>query len=163
MTGELVLVRSHFACCFHLLGTMILTGLRDLDRLLEQMASLPPISCKICSRMDIEFAAPSESEFHNHPNQTSIALLTLLVSSSVWRRINDRLAKLFESYGDKFEQVQVPDIAKPGAFDDAIEGVDYILHTASPMPDFVSALFLVHSMCIAIDHGVQPEQNGLSK
>ncbi|KAH9949956.1 NAD(P)-binding protein [Amylocystis lapponica] len=42
------------------------------------------------------------------------------------------LRKLFASYGDKLEFVIVEDIAKPGAFDEAVKGVDAIEHTASP-------------------------------
>nr|GAT52696.1 D-lactaldehyde dehydrogenase [Mycena chlorophos] len=42
------------------------------------------------------------------------------------------LAKMFASYGDKFELAVVPDIMKEGAFDEAVKGVDAIEHTASP-------------------------------
>ena len=59
------------------------------------------------------------------------------------------IKKLFESYGDKFEVVIVPDITavcqfvtfsfapvfkwiQSGAFDAAVEGVDAVAHTASP-------------------------------
>ncbi|KAK7683028.1 hypothetical protein QCA50_013700 [Cerrena zonata] len=42
------------------------------------------------------------------------------------------LKELFKSYGDKLELVVVEDITKDGAFDQAVEGVDAILHTASP-------------------------------
>jgi len=41
------------------------------------------------------------------------------------------LKKLFDGVGE-FEYVIVEDIAKPGAFDDAVKGVDGIAHTASP-------------------------------
>ncbi|KAF9237170.1 hypothetical protein BU15DRAFT_76272 [Melanogaster broomeanus] len=44
----------------------------------------------------------------------------------------EHLKKLFASYGDKFEVVVVEDIAKDGAFDEAVKGVDAIEHTASP-------------------------------
>ncbi|KAG6864908.1 hypothetical protein C0991_006437 [Blastosporella zonata] len=42
------------------------------------------------------------------------------------------LEEYFKSYGDKFEVVVVQDIAKEGAFDEAVQGVDAIAHTASP-------------------------------
>ncbi|KAH9956972.1 hypothetical protein BC827DRAFT_1227962 [Russula dissimulans] len=38
----------------------------------------------------------------------------------------------FAHYGDRFELVVVEDITKDGAFDEAIRGVDVVLHTASP-------------------------------
>jgi nucleoside-diphosphate-sugar epimerase len=38
----------------------------------------------------------------------------------------------FAHYGDRFELAAVEDIAKDGAFDEAIRGVDVIVHTASP-------------------------------
>ncbi|KAI0077589.1 NAD-P-binding protein [Panus rudis PR-1116 ss-1] len=42
------------------------------------------------------------------------------------------LQKLFAGFGDKLELVVVDDITKPGAFDEAVQGVDAIQHTASP-------------------------------
>lgn len=42
------------------------------------------------------------------------------------------LKKEFIKYGDKFEVVIVEDITKEGAFDEAVQGVDAIAHTASP-------------------------------
>ncbi|KAE9410975.1 NAD(P)-binding protein [Gymnopus androsaceus JB14] len=42
------------------------------------------------------------------------------------------LKKIFADYGDKFELAVVPDIVKEGAFDEAVQGVDAIEHTASP-------------------------------
>ncbi|KAK7013736.1 D-lactaldehyde dehydrogenase [Favolaschia claudopus] len=42
------------------------------------------------------------------------------------------LSKIFKDYGEKFEVVEVPDITKEGAFDEAVKGVDAIAHTASP-------------------------------
>ncbi|KAB5594063.1 NADPH-dependent aldehyde reductase ARI1 [Ceratobasidium theobromae] len=44
----------------------------------------------------------------------------------------DYLVNLFKSYGDKFQYVVVEDIAKEGAFDEAVKGVDGVAHTASP-------------------------------
>ncbi|KAJ7657233.1 D-lactaldehyde dehydrogenase [Mycena polygramma] len=43
------------------------------------------------------------------------------------------LRKMFASYGDKFELAVVPDITQEGAFDEAVQGVDAIAHTASPV------------------------------
>ncbi|TCD71181.1 methylglyoxal reductase (NADPH-dependent) gre2 [Steccherinum ochraceum] len=42
------------------------------------------------------------------------------------------LKTLFASYGDKLELVVVKDITLPGAFDEAVKGVDAIEHLASP-------------------------------
>ncbi|KAF8206881.1 hypothetical protein K438DRAFT_1577352 [Mycena galopus ATCC 62051] len=42
------------------------------------------------------------------------------------------LKKIFSSNGDKFELAIVPDIAQEGAFNEAVDGVDAIFHTASP-------------------------------
>ncbi|KAK6995949.1 D-lactaldehyde dehydrogenase [Favolaschia claudopus] len=42
------------------------------------------------------------------------------------------LSKVFKEYREKFEVVEVPDITKEGAFDEAVKGVDAIAHTASP-------------------------------
>ncbi|KAJ7731586.1 hypothetical protein DFH07DRAFT_755616 [Mycena maculata] len=42
------------------------------------------------------------------------------------------LTDYFAPYGDRFEVVVVPDITVPGAFDEAVKGVDAIEHTASP-------------------------------
>ncbi|KAJ7162509.1 NAD-P-binding protein [Mycena filopes] len=44
----------------------------------------------------------------------------------------DHLRETFASFGERFELVVVPDIAKDGAFDEAVRGVDAIEHTASP-------------------------------
>ncbi|KAF9230160.1 hypothetical protein BU15DRAFT_11814, partial [Melanogaster broomeanus] len=40
----------------------------------------------------------------------------------------EHLKKTFVSYGDKFEVVVVEDMAKDGAFDEAVKGVDAIEH-----------------------------------
>ncbi|KZT58723.1 NAD(P)-binding protein [Calocera cornea HHB12733] len=45
----------------------------------------------------------------------------------------DYLKKLFEKEGEKFEYVVVDDITKDGAFDEAVKGVQAVLHTASPV------------------------------
>lgn len=44
----------------------------------------------------------------------------------------DYLKKLFSSYGDKFETCIVEDVQADNVFDDAVKGIDGILHTASP-------------------------------
>ncbi|KZT51580.1 NAD(P)-binding protein [Calocera cornea HHB12733] len=41
----------------------------------------------------------------------------------------------FANFGDKFEYSVVEDITEEGAFDEAIRGVDAVLHTASPVPE----------------------------
>lgn len=44
----------------------------------------------------------------------------------------EHLIKRFQSYGDKFEVVEASDLVKDGVFDEAVKGVDGILHIASP-------------------------------
>jgi len=44
----------------------------------------------------------------------------------------NHLRKVFAKYGDKLEFVNVLDVAKDGAFDNVLDGLDAILHTASP-------------------------------
>lgn len=39
-------------------------------------------------------------------------------------------------FSDRFELVEVPDITAPGAFDEAIKGVDYVAHLAAPVSFF---------------------------
>ncbi|PPQ76494.1 hypothetical protein CVT26_012360 [Gymnopilus dilepis] len=41
------------------------------------------------------------------------------------------LKDYFSSYGDKLELIAVPDITRNGAFDEAVKGVDGIIHTAT--------------------------------
>ncbi|KAK0205610.1 D-lactaldehyde dehydrogenase [Desarmillaria ectypa] len=43
------------------------------------------------------------------------------------------LMDTFKSYGNKLEIVVVDDMSKDGAFDEAVKGVDAVLHTASPV------------------------------
>ncbi|KAI0777492.1 NAD-P-binding protein [Trametes elegans] len=43
------------------------------------------------------------------------------------------LKGLFSSYGDRFEAVVTPDMTQEAAFDEAVVGVDAIVHTASPV------------------------------
>ncbi|KAK0460564.1 D-lactaldehyde dehydrogenase [Desarmillaria tabescens] len=45
----------------------------------------------------------------------------------------EHLKETFKSYGNKLEIVVVDDMSKDGAFDEAVKGVDAILHTASPV------------------------------
>jgi len=42
------------------------------------------------------------------------------------------LVNLFKEYSDRFEYIIVEDIAKEGAFDEAVRGMDAVEHTASP-------------------------------
>lgn len=42
------------------------------------------------------------------------------------------LKHVFEKYGDKLSYTIAEDLEKEGAFDDAVQGVDAVLHTASP-------------------------------
>ncbi|KAJ3214204.1 methylglyoxal reductase (NADPH-dependent) gre2 [Dinochytrium kinnereticum] len=44
----------------------------------------------------------------------------------------DHLKKIFAAHGDRFQIVEVPDIAVDHAFDEAVKGADYVIHTASP-------------------------------
>lgn len=44
-----------------------------------------------------------------------------------------RAAPSIRKYLDKVEFVIVPDIIKDRAFDEAVKGVDYIIHCASPL------------------------------
>ncbi|KAI0036671.1 D-lactaldehyde dehydrogenase [Vararia minispora EC-137] len=52
-------------------------------------------------------------------------------------RAGQHLKELFAKYDDKFELVEVIDITVPGAFDEAVKGVDIVAHTAAPA-DFSS-------------------------
>jgi nucleoside-diphosphate-sugar epimerase len=45
---------------------------------------------------------------------------------------------LIVPFASKFEYVVVPDMTISGAFDDALEGVSYIEHVATPVPSPVS-------------------------
>ncbi|KAG8740258.1 methylglyoxal reductase (NADPH-dependent) gre2 [Ceratobasidium sp. 414] len=44
----------------------------------------------------------------------------------------DYLVYLFNSYGEKFQYAIVKDMSEGGAFDEAVKGVDAVVHTASP-------------------------------
>lgn len=41
-------------------------------------------------------------------------------------------------YGDRFQLVEVKDITAPGAFDEAIKGVDYVAHIAAPVSFYLT-------------------------
>ncbi|KAH9838563.1 uncharacterized protein C8Q71DRAFT_704621 [Rhodofomes roseus] len=56
----------------------------------------------------------------------------------------------FAGFGDKLEFAIVEDIAKEGAFDEAVKGVDLIQHTASP----------VHLFSVEPDEQIIPAVNG---
>lgn len=45
------------------------------------------------------------------------------------------LQGLFCAYKDKFEYIVVPDMTTIGAFDLAVNNVDAVVHTASPVPE----------------------------
>jgi len=44
------------------------------------------------------------------------------------------LKSLFPTYADKFETVIVEDVKKPDAYDNVVQGVDIVVHMASPLP-----------------------------
>lgn len=45
-----------------------------------------------------------------------------------------RNVESIKPYLDSIEFVEVPDFLADGAFDEAVRGVDYVLHLASPIP-----------------------------
>lgn len=47
-------------------------------------------------------------------------------------RSTDKAEKFKSQYGGNVETRVVPDIAVEGAFNDTLDGVDFIVHTASP-------------------------------
>lgn len=54
----------------------------------------------------------------------------------------EAFAEAYTQYKDQFSYVVVSSITEEGAFDEAVIGVEYICHTASPVPD----------MGVAVDH-----------
>ncbi|RAQ57863.1 reductase [Aspergillus flavus] len=46
----------------------------------------------------------------------------------------DKLRRIFADYEKQLEFVVVPDITVSGCFDEALQGVEYVLHLASPLP-----------------------------
>ena len=61
------------------------------------------------------------------------------------------LQNLYPSSDDTLDFAVVPDITKPSAFKDALKGVDYVYHLASPMV----------GKAIEIDDYVQPAVDGV--
>ncbi|EFQ25950.1 NAD dependent epimerase/dehydratase [Colletotrichum graminicola M1.001] len=45
-----------------------------------------------------------------------------------------KLKQLFEKHAAKLDFVVIPDLAKPGAFNQTLRDTDYVFHIASPMP-----------------------------
>lgn len=62
------------------------------------------------------------------------------------------LRETFKHHGDKFSYVIAADLEHPGVFDDAVQGVDGVLHTASP--------FHFNSEGKALDALINPAVNG---
>lgn len=62
------------------------------------------------------------------------------------------LQKIFKRHGDKFQFVIAEDVEKPNVFDEAVKGVDGVLHTASP--------FHMNAEGRALDALVNPAVNG---
>jgi len=46
----------------------------------------------------------------------------------------DKLKGLFSEHVAKLDFIVIPDLASPGVFDQALKGVEYVFHMASPMP-----------------------------
>lgn len=46
----------------------------------------------------------------------------------------EHFKKVFAEYGSKFELVVVPNVNKPGAYDEVVKGVDAIQSVAAPIP-----------------------------
>ncbi|KAJ5115479.1 hypothetical protein NUU61_001238 [Penicillium alfredii] len=57
------------------------------------------------------------------------------------RKASDTLQILLAEYGDQLEFVTVPDFTAEGAFDGQLDGVDYVLHIASPFPQGMNKTF----------------------
>jgi nucleoside-diphosphate-sugar epimerase len=49
------------------------------------------------------------------------------------RKPSERLQSVLSEYKDQVEFVTVPDLTSDTAFDDKLNGVDYVLHLASPL------------------------------
>ena len=65
----------------------------------------------------------------------------------------EHLLKLFKNFVDtgKFELVTVSDFTAPGAFNEAVKGVDAIEHTASPF-HFNVSVYLICTLTAALTH-----------
>ncbi|KZT51578.1 NAD(P)-binding protein [Calocera cornea HHB12733] len=59
----------------------------------------------------------------------------------------------FSKFADRFEYIVVSDITKEGAFDEAIQGADAVLHTAAPFPDGFAGTY--ESIYVPSVHGAQ--------
>jgi nucleoside-diphosphate-sugar epimerase len=46
----------------------------------------------------------------------------------------DNLRRIFAEHQDKITFVVVPDITAPGGSDESLQGVEYVMHVASPIP-----------------------------
>ncbi|OGM51356.1 reductase [Aspergillus bombycis] len=71
---------------------------------------------------------------------SQVALRTLQAGHRVRLTIRreeqaDKLRRIFAEYEKQLEFVIVPDITVPGCFDEALQGVEYVLHLASPLPN----------------------------
>lgn len=45
-----------------------------------------------------------------------------------------KILKYYPEYASKIDTVVIPDMTKPASFESALNGIDYIVHLASPMP-----------------------------
>src|SRR3954468_2214415 len=45
----------------------------------------------------------------------------------------DKLRRIFSKYDEKLSFAVLPDITAPGGFDETLQGVDYVIHVASPI------------------------------
>ncbi|KAL6237276.1 hypothetical protein BDW75DRAFT_204691 [Aspergillus navahoensis] len=45
----------------------------------------------------------------------------------------EKLCRIFSQYNDRMKFAVVPDITSPGGFDEALQGVEYVIHVASPL------------------------------
>lgn len=86
-----------------------------------------PISSRICSRVESRSEEPSEGMSHLFGNE-----LHILMRCDASQAQADRLKQFFDS--DRAEFAVVPDLVVEGAFNKSLEGVEYVIHTASPLP-----------------------------
>ena len=57
-------------------------------------------------------------------------------------------AKSVQPYLDNIESVQVPNITDENAYDDAIKGVDFVIHCASPLFPDATGVRVHHLPCV---------------
>jgi uncharacterized protein YbjT (DUF2867 family) len=67
-------------------------------------------------------------------------------------------AKSIQGYSDRLEFVMVPDIVADGAYEEAVKGVDYVLHVASPIYFPVGGIFALIVIDISDEEEWQGEQ-----